>query len=65
MTLMFDNSRSENEAFNLVRAQRKQIVLYDCRDSQFKQEAELVEVAGLCRLCKPGIFRIPGSVRIR
>jgi len=47
MTLMFDNSRSEKEAFSLVRAQRKQAVLYDCRDSQFKQEAELVEVAGL------------------
>jgi predicted ABC-type ATPase len=47
MTLMFDNSRSEKEAFSLVRAQRKRAVLYDCRDAQFKQEAELAEVAGL------------------
>jgi predicted ABC-type ATPase len=47
MTLMFDNSRSEKEAFSLVRAQKKQTVLYDCRDPQFKQDAELVEIAGL------------------
>ena len=47
MTLMFDNSRSEREAFSLVRAQRKKTVLYDCRDAQFKQDLELVEVAGL------------------
>ena len=47
MTLMFDNSRSEKEAFSLVRAQRKQAVLYDCRDPQFKQDPGLVEIAGL------------------
>jgi predicted ABC-type ATPase len=47
ITLMFDNSRSVKDAFSLVRAQKKQIVLYDCRDSQFKQDTELVEVAGL------------------
>ena len=47
MTLMFDNSRSEKKAFSLVRAQRNKAVLYDCRDEQFKQDAELVEVAGL------------------
>jgi predicted ABC-type ATPase len=47
MTLMFDNSRAVKQAFSLVRAQRKQTVLYDCRDPQFKQNAELVEVAGL------------------
>lgn len=47
VTLMFDNSRSEKEAFSLVRAQRKQTVPYDCRDAQFKQDAELVEVADL------------------
>jgi predicted ABC-type ATPase len=47
MTLMFDNSRGMKDAFSLVRAQRKQAVLYDCRDPQFKQDAELVEVAGL------------------
>lgn len=47
MTLMLDNSRSVKDAFSLVRAQRKQTVLYDCRDGQFKQDLELVEVAGL------------------
>lgn len=47
MTLMFDNSRRVADAFSLVRAQRKGTVLYDCRDPQFKQDAELVEVAGL------------------
>ena len=47
MTLMFDNSRNVDDAFSLVRAQRKRSVLYDCRDPQFKQDAELVEVAGL------------------
>ncbi len=48
MTLMFDNSRSVEEAFSLVRAQKKQTVLYDCRDRQFKQDPGLVEIAGLC-----------------
>jgi predicted ABC-type ATPase len=47
MTLMFDNSRNVKDAFSLVRAQRKHEVLYDCRDAQFKQDEELVEVAGL------------------
>jgi hypothetical protein len=47
MTLMFDNSRSVRDAFSLVRAQRKGTVLYDCREPQFKQDAELIEVAEL------------------
>ena len=47
MTLMFDNSRGMQDAFSLVRAQRKQAVLYDCRDPQFNQDAELAEIASL------------------
>jgi len=47
MTLMFDNSRSLEEAFSLVRAQKKHTALYDCRDPQFKQDPGLVEIAGL------------------
>jgi predicted ABC-type ATPase len=35
MTLMFDNSRDFEHAFSLVRAQRGQTVLFDCRDSRY------------------------------
>lgn len=45
MTLMFDNSRSLNKAFTLVRAQRKQAVLFDARDPQYRVEAELRSVS--------------------
>jgi len=45
MTLMFDNSRSLNKAFTLVRAQRKQTVLFDARDPQYRVEAGLRSVS--------------------
>jgi predicted ABC-type ATPase len=35
MALMFDNSRRYEQAFSLVRAQRKTMVLYDCRSDEF------------------------------
>lgn len=41
MTLMFDNSRSLEKAFALVRAQRGDKVLFDCRDSRCSVEGEL------------------------
>jgi len=47
LTLMFDNSRGLNHAFTLVRAQQRQKTLYDCRDGSFKQDPDLVEVAGI------------------
>ena len=45
MTLMFDNSRSLNKAFTLVRAQRKHAVLFDARDPQYRLNAELRSVS--------------------
>jgi predicted ABC-type ATPase len=47
LTLMFDNSRDQARAFTLVRAQRKQDTLYDCRDVTFQQDPELVSIAGI------------------
>ncbi len=47
MTLMFDNSRSLELAFTLVRAQKKTDILYDCRAPEFKQDPDLVSVAAL------------------
>jgi predicted ABC-type ATPase len=47
LTLMFDNSRDETHAFALARAQRKNQVLYDCRDDGFQQDPDLVKIAGL------------------
>ena len=47
LTLMFDNSRSVDSAFTLVRSQRKKQILYDCRDASFKLDAGLVRIAGL------------------
>jgi hypothetical protein len=41
MTLMFDNSRSSEKAFSLVRAQQKNCVLFDCRDPRYSVEDEL------------------------
>jgi predicted ABC-type ATPase len=45
MTLMFDNSRSLKKAFQLVRAQRGNKVLFDCRDPGYRVETGLKEVA--------------------
>lgn len=47
LTLMFDNSRNLENAFTLVRAQRQMEVLYDCRDTSFKQDPDLVRIAGM------------------
>jgi predicted ABC-type ATPase len=47
MTLMFDNSRGIEEAFSLVRVQKKADVLYDCRDAKFIQDKDLVTTADL------------------
>jgi predicted ABC-type ATPase len=45
MTLMFDNSRTPDKAFALVRAQRGKLVLFDCRDSQYILDRSLRAVA--------------------
>ena len=47
MTLMFDNSREEENAFSLVRAQQKNKVLFDCRDPTYRIDAKLRAVATL------------------
>ena len=47
LTLMFDNSRDLDAAFTLVRAQRKEEILYDCRDPGFEQDPDLVRVASI------------------
>lgn len=46
LTLMFDNSRDTDHAFTLVRAQRGENVLYDCRDEGYRPDAELLAAAG-------------------
>jgi predicted ABC-type ATPase len=45
LTLLFDNSRSLDEAFTLVRVQRRDQVLYDCRDHAAAADADLLRVA--------------------
>lgn len=45
MTLMFDNSRSFDKAFSLVRVQTNTTVQYDCRKLDCSGDKELVEVA--------------------
>lgn len=45
LTLMFDNSRTPEKAFSLVRVQAKSSVYYDCRTSDIPDK-ELVGVAG-------------------
>lgn len=45
MTLMFDNSRSPDRAFTLVRAQQKAAVLFDARDPRYRIDADLRAVA--------------------
>lgn len=47
LTLMFDNSRNLKNAFSLVRAQRREEVLHDCRNASFRQDPDLVHIAGL------------------
>lgn len=45
MTLMFDNSRGQAQAFTLVRAQRRETELYDCRDAAYGRDADLMRSA--------------------
>jgi predicted ABC-type ATPase len=45
MTLMFDNSRTFDKAFALVRVQQKARVLFDCRDSRYAVERSFRKVA--------------------
>jgi predicted ABC-type ATPase len=45
MTVMFDNSFDEKQAFSLVRVQTGSQVLFDCRDMEFKVDATLRAVA--------------------
>jgi hypothetical protein len=42
---MFDNSRDENHAFSPVRAEKREELLYDCRDKRFEQDSDLPQVA--------------------
>ncbi|SCX70292.1 zeta toxin family protein [Variovorax sp. EL159] len=57
MTLMFDNSRSEKNAFALVRAQAKRSVLFDARDPQFDVDPELRAV------CDPWLEKVAGPFK--
>ena len=57
MTLMFDNSRSEKDAFSLVRAQAKKSVLFDARDPQFDVDPQLRAV------CDPWLEKVTGPFR--
>ncbi|CAN7488084.1 zeta toxin family protein [Variovorax paradoxus] len=45
MTIFFDNSRTTDEAFALVRVQRMGKVLFDCRDPAYDVAASLRDVA--------------------
>lgn len=57
MTLMFDNSREENDAFTLVRAPKKRRVLFDARHPQFKVDAALKVV------CVPWLEKVAGPFK--
>lgn len=57
MTLMFDNSRSEENAFTLARVQVKKSILFDARDPQFKAEPELRAV------CEPWLEKVAGPFK--
>ena len=57
MTLMFDNSRTERDAFTLVRAQTKRSVLFDARDPQFSVDPTLRAV------CDPWLQKVAGPFR--
>lgn len=41
MTLMFDNSRTPDKAFALVRAQQGNVVMFDARDAGYDVDPEL------------------------
>lgn len=58
MTLMFDNSRTADKAFALVRAQMAQRVLFDCRDPQYILDRSL-RAAG-----HPWLEKVTGSFSV-
>jgi len=45
LTVLFDNSRDLADAFTLVRAQQREKILYDCRDTKFAQDPSLLAAA--------------------
>ena len=57
MTLMFDNSRTADKAFALVRAQRRNRVLFDCRDPQYILDRSLRAVA------RPWLEKVTGAYK--
>jgi hypothetical protein len=59
MTLMFDNSRSEKNAFALVRAQARKKILFDARDPQFDVDPDLRAV------CDPWLGKVAGPFKPR
>ncbi|OYU30995.1 MAG: toxin [Comamonadaceae bacterium PBBC2] len=59
MTLMFDNSRTEKEAFTLVRAQKKRSILFDARDPRF------VVDPGLRAVSSPWLEKVVGPFKPR
>lgn len=61
MTIMFDNSSSLRTAFALVRAQRKQQILFDCRDRRYRTSSQLRKYAELWLPKVVGSFRQPAN----
>jgi predicted ABC-type ATPase len=57
MTLMFDNSRTADKAFALVRAQRGGRALFDCRDPQYILDRSLRAVA------RPWLEKVAGPYK--
>lgn len=64
MTLMFDNSREEENAFTLVRAQKRRSVLFDARDPQFNVDPELRAVSDPWLEKVVGPFKSKRMVRV-
>ena len=63
MTLMFDNSRTPEKAFALVRAQRKKTVLFDSRDPVYSVDDDLRAVSDPWLERVVGPFKGPRSTR--
>ena len=59
MTLMFDNSRTPDKAFALVRVQRGKHLLFDCRDPQYILDRSLRAVA------RPWLDKVTGPHQAR
>lgn len=45
MAIYFDNSRKLSDAFSLVRVQKKDVVLFDCRSDEYEVSDDLKQVA--------------------